>query len=190
MLRQHYRISTDIARVYKARGSLRHGWGWAVATIREWPRGGQIDVQSDFGSYAYSWGAIGDLTLREFLCGLSFDYFMNKAAPKGYRVFDEDASVRRIKGDIFDHLRVGCIDRVTAHEWRDDLDHMGQTGNEHLFAERLMEQEWFRNLYDDYPSLVMRDCSQARAFWDGPWHGLCAYWRREVAAERSSVVVI
>lgn len=180
MLRQHYRIATDIARVYKARAMTRHGWGWATATIREWREGGQIDVQSDFGNYAYSWGAIGDRTLREFLCGLDFDYFMNKAG-RGYCVFDEEATVRAIKAEIFDQLKHGCIDRVTAHEWRDELDDIGDCGSEHLFAERLMSHEWFYKLYDTYPSIATRDCPQARAFWDGPWQALCAHWRAEIA---------
>ena len=180
MLKQHYRIETDVARVYKARARMRHGWGWATATIREWPRGGQIDVQSDFGSYAYSWGAIGDRTLREFLCSLDFDYFMNKAGG-GYRVFDEEATVRAIKKEIFAYAQCGCIDRDTAHEWRDELDDIGDTGSEHLFAERLMAHEWVYHLYDGYPSIVMRDSPQARAFWDGPWQALCAHWRSETA---------
>lgn len=188
MLRQHYKITTDVARVYKVRARARRGWGWAVATIREWPRGGQVDVQSDFGNYGYSWGAIGDRTLREFLSSLDFDYFMNKAG-KGYRVFDEKATVRRIKGDIFDYLGQRRIDRETAHEWRDDLDHMGETGSEHLFAERLMSHGWFYELYDTYPSIVMRDCPQAKAFWDGPWQALCEHWRIECAVERKSALI-
>ena len=179
MLRQHYKIQTDVARVYKARSRDRYGWGWAVATVREWPRGGQLDVQSDFGSYAYSWSAIGDRTLREFLCGLHFDYFMNKAAAGGGRVFDEDATIRRIKADIFERARDGCIDRETAHEWRDDLDSCGDAGSEHVFAERLMATDWFYKLYDSYPGIVMRDSPQARAFWDGPWQALCAHWKAE-----------
>ena len=79
MLKEHYKIETDVARVYKVRSRNRFGWGWAVATIREWPRGGQIDIQSDFGNYGNTWTAVGDRSLREFLCGLDFDYFMNKA---------------------------------------------------------------------------------------------------------------
>lgn len=178
MLKQHYRIETDVARVYKARARARYGWGWATATIREWPKGGQIDVQSDFGNYAYAWGAIGDRTLREFLCDLDFDYFMNKAA-KGYRVFDEEATVRLIKKDIFALVDCRVIDRETAHDWRDEVDGIGDCGSEHLFAERLMQCEWFYSVYESYPDIVMRDCPQARAFWDGPWQALCDHWRHE-----------
>lgn len=182
MLKPHYSISTDVARVYKVRArGRRHGWGWAVATIREWPRGGQLDVQSDFGNYAYSWSAVGDRTLREFLCGLSFDYFMNKAAG-GYREFDEEKTIRTIKADIFQAVKEGRIDRETAHEWRDELEMCGETGSEHLFAERLMTHEWVSSLYDSYPTIETRDSPQARAFWDGPWAALCAHWRSETAA--------
>ena len=184
MLRSHYKITTDVARVYKARERVRGGWGWAVATIREWPRGGQIDVQSDFGNYGYTWTAIGDGTLREFLCGLDFDYFMNKAAG-AYRTFDECATIRRIKADIFEKREWGDIDRETAHEWRDDLDECRDTGSEHLFAERLMSCDWFYRLYDDYPGIVMRDSPQARAFWDGPWQAFCTHWRMEVKSQQS-----
>lgn len=183
MLRDHYKITLAKARVYtvRMRGPRRH-WGWATATIREWPRGGQIDVQSDFGNYAYAWGSIGNMPLRKFLTELDFDYFMNKSA-KGYRVFDEDASRRRIKAEIFDSLRRGDIDRATAHEWRDELDDIDCCGSEQVFADRVMACDFFYKLWDDYPSLVMRDSAQARAFWDGPWKALCGHWKAEIAAE-------
>ncbi|KAB2918475.1 MAG: hypothetical protein F9K29_07865 [Hyphomicrobiaceae bacterium] len=182
MLKPRYAISLDIASVYKVRARVpRHGWGWAIATIREWPRGGQIDVQSDFGNYAYAWTAIGDRTLREFLCGLNFDYFMNKAFP-GYREFDEEKTIRTIKADIFQLVRDGRIDREIAHEWRDELDLCADTGSEHMFAERLMTHDWFSKLYDTYPPIEMRDSPQARAFWHGPWAALCSHWRAETAA--------
>lgn len=182
-MRTTYTITTDVARVYKARSRGRYGWGWATATIREWPKGGSIDVQSDFGPFAYSWGAIGDRTLREFLCSLHFDYFMGKAASKGFRVFDEEATIRRLKRDIFDLVACKVIDRTTAHDWRDDLDDIGECGNEHLFAERVLNLDWVYKVVDSYPSIVTRDCPQARAFWDGPWQALCAHWRQEISAE-------
>ena len=142
-------------------------------------------MQSDFGSYAYTWTAIGKRSLREFLCSLHFDYFMNKAAPKGYRVFDEDATRRAVKAEIFDYLKHGCIDRETAHEWRDELDEIEGADNEHLFAERLMGCEWIWRLWDTWPPIKTRDCPQARAFWDGPWQALCRHWRTEVATEKT-----
>lgn len=185
MLRQHYAITSDIARVYKVRARARHGWGWAVATLREWPKGGQMDVQSDFGNYAYAWSAIGDRTLRQFLAGLDFDYFMNKAGAQ-WREFDEEATVRRIKADIFDKLKWKDIDRATAIEWRDELDHIGETGSKHLFVEQLMHCDWFYKLYDTYPSMIMRDSPRARAFWDGPWQSLCTHWRQEAVLETAS----
>jgi len=130
---------------------------------------------------------IGERTLREFLCGLHFDYFMNKAA-KGWRVFDEDATKRSFKTEIFQALADGTIDRATAHEWRDELDDCYGDGSEHLFAERLMTCEFFYKLFSDYPSLVMRDCPQARAFWDGPWQALCTHWRQELNASRACAI--
>jgi hypothetical protein len=189
MLREHYKIETDVARVYKVRARARRmGWGWAIATIREWPGGGQLDVQSDFGNYAYAWSAIGDRSLRQFLCGLSFDYFMNKAA-QGSRVFDEEATVRSIKAEIFDRHATGMIDRATAHEWRDDLDDIGHIGCEHVFAERVQALDWFYQLYDYPPSVVMRESGQARAFWEGPWQALRAHWRQETEAEARAAQV-
>ena len=180
MLKEHYKIETDVARVYKVRSRNRFGWGWAVATIREWPRGGQIDIQSDFGNYGNTWTAVGDRSLREFLCGLDFDYFMNKAGG-AYREFDEEATVRGSKADIFRALREGSIDRSTAHEWRDEVDLCGDTGSEHLFAERVMAHDWFYKLYDTYPGIIMMDSPQARAFWDGPWQALRAHWKQEIS---------
>lgn len=183
MLRQHYTITTDVARVYKVKERGRTGWGWAIATIREWPRGGQIDVQSDFGNFAYSWSAVGDRTLREFLCNVGFDYFMNKAAGK-WRTFDEEATIRAIKKDIFAAVKYRHFTREQAIEYRDELDGCGDTGSEHLFVERLMSCDWFSELYDTYPSIVMRDSAQAREFWDGPWKALCEHWRKETEREK------
>ena len=184
MLRQHYAITTDVARVYKVRARMRHGWGWAVATIREWPKGGQIDVQSDFGNFAYGWSSIGDKTLREFLCGLSMDYFMNKASPKDTRIFDEEATIRGVKKDIFERIGYRWT-REEAHEARDDLDQMGGTNDEHAFAERLMQQDWYHKVYDgDYPDICMHRNGQHVSFWEGPWQALRDHWKAEVAAER------
>lgn len=192
MLRDHYRITTDTARVYLVRGGAgrrRYGWGWATATIREWPQGGQLDVQSDFGVFAYAWGAIGPRSLRQFLCELQFDYFMNKARPGGYTVFDVDRTIRNIKADIFGALneeRRSPATRAEAHEWRDDLDELADCTSEHVFAERLSSLNWFYEFYDgDYPSMVKVDCPQCRAFWDGPWQALKAYWLNEIEAEHS-----
>lgn len=190
MLKKHYAITTDVARVYKVRELGRYGFGWAVATIREWPRGGSIDVQSDCGKYAYTWNAIGDEPLRKFLLDLHFDYFMGKAATWPYRVFDVDATVRGIKGDIFERVEWGTIDRATAHEWRDDVDECADTMSEHLFAERLMQNDWFFKVFDVYPSIVMRPSGQALSFWNGPWKALCSCWRAELKMQSSMTKVM
>ncbi|MCV0371118.1 hypothetical protein [Filomicrobium sp.] len=184
MLKPHYAVTTDIARVYKVRERGRQGWGWAIATIREWRGGGQIDVQSDFGSYAYTWTAIGDRSLREFLCDLSFDYFMNKAMGGSYELFDEGKTINSIKAEIFRLRESGVIDRRIAHEWRDDVDDCGDAGSEHLFAERLMRCDWFNKVFDVYPPIETVDNPQARAFWDGPWQALCTHWRQELDLQK------
>lgn len=93
-----YTCVKDEAVVYKMKAG-KPGWGWANITIREWEGGGSVDIQSDFGAYAYSWGAIGSGTFRAFLRGLNYGYFMGKAAANRGRQFSwEESWALRVGG--------------------------------------------------------------------------------------------
>ena len=113
-----YTVTTDIARVYKLRSDK--GFGWANITIREWRQGGSIDVQSDYGGYAYIWSSIGDRSLRQFLLNLDFGYFMGKAKP-GYMRFDADETAKVVRRMIVEQRRSGDITRRDARVMYDNL---------------------------------------------------------------------
>lgn len=174
-----YDLEVETAQVYKVR-SLNRRTDWANATIRSWPRGGSIDVQSDYGSYSYSWYSIGNGSFLSFLCGLDYDYFMTKARG-GYREFDAEAAVKRIKGDVVDRRRHGGLEREKARDLFDEADRYDAAF--YVTAEGLGGQfsdEMWRFLDGDFP-MVTRDNSQTRGFWDHLWPMLTDAWRKETA---------
>jgi len=63
---------------------------WAYIYIDE--DNGVFTSYSSFGNYAYRWSHIGGRTLKAFLSGLNFDYFMGKTR-REYLRFDPEATV-------------------------------------------------------------------------------------------------
>ncbi len=178
-----YTISTDTARVYKMRTDK--GFGWANITIREWPRGGSFDAQSDYGSYSYTWSSIGDRTLRKFIMGLDFGYFMGKAKP-GYMRFDSRATTDEVRRMILERRREGDLAKSDARDMYDNL---------YMLEEASSEDSYYANWYDyfgrlcdsyDAPNIAKPD-AQSLAFWNDVWPAACAYWRTELEAANDNV---
>lgn len=173
-----YKVTTDTARVYKLRSDK--GWGWANITIREWPRGGSIDVQSDFDSYSNTWSAVGDRPFREFLLQLDFGYFMGKAKP-GYMRFDADATAAAVRRMIIEQRRDGELAQRDAREMYDNLYMLHEAISEESFYAAWYE--YFGRLCDgcDAPNVHKPD-AQAVSFWEYVWPVACEFWRKELAA--------
>lgn len=71
-----YTYIKDSATVYKIR--LVDRSARAVITLRQWPRGGSIDIQSYCIDYFFLWDAITEPDFRQFLIGLDHSSLMNK----------------------------------------------------------------------------------------------------------------
>ena len=183
-----YKIEKDTAVVYKVRSI--EGFGWAIATIREWKGGGSIDIQSDYGPFSCSWTAIGDRTLREFLCSLHFGYFMNKAASNHGRVIDLELTRKEWVRQLLAMRRVEGITKSQARDAYDTLDIDGLWGpaSKQEFIEAFGSSSvWYQVM--DYPEFFEGDCPQCRGLWDGPWQALCRLWREEIAEKSESVKI-
>jgi hypothetical protein len=174
-----YTITEDTATVYKVRPDGRHG-SWAVATIREWPQGGSLDVQSDEGNFSYSWTSIGPDRFTDFLRSLEYDYFMGKAHPGSGRRFDFEASVKDLRHRIREARREGRITKEVAREHTDLLKGLEHTLSHEAFCHQLHYELGWVHDYDDAPGVMIDDFG-CRRFWDGPWKALCAHWAQATA---------
>jgi hypothetical protein len=175
-----FEVTTSTARVYKVRSSR----SWAVATIREWKGGGQIDVQSDDGNYAYVWTATGTPTLREFLLDVEYDYFMGKTHAGNGLSFDFDATIKHIRETILDARKTGSLDKDEARARWNDIDEMSHPFNEDEFHREFLEFDWAYSYCDYGSAAVHTDDPCCRRFWDGPWAALIDYWRNELNKPR------
>lgn len=166
--------------------ALRSGGEYADITIREWPGGGSIGIQSSFGSYANTWNAIGKGPFRKFLCGLDMSYFFNKCLGNEYREFDCEATVKEIKQDIIQCRRDGEVGKEDAREVWDSLP-------DHYFAKDLHAEmgsydfdELVNKIYGgdavDFPHATRVKCD-CRNFWEQIWPCACEVWRKELSEE-------
>jgi hypothetical protein len=178
------KVTMDTAKVYKLRGDEGGGWfTWAVIIIRSWKGGGSIDVQSDYGNYAYIWSSIGDADIREFLCNVGYDYFMSKAHhTRGY-VTDWDKTADELKRMALESRRSGDLDADDAREIFDALEAIDrdegfywQARDYPALSKFVSRQEW--------PKRVERE-AQCNGFWERIWPTLRQAWTDELKAERS-----
>lgn len=180
-----YTCTKDTAVVYKLRGK---SLGWAEISIREWPGGGSISIQSDFGDYANIWNAIGEEPLRKFLCNLNMDYFLKKCLGNAYLEFDCEATIREIKSDIIRNRRYASIEHSVAREIWDSLRAVDANNASAMLVE--MGEDAFDymvgELYDHDRSLLPimnRPNGQCVGFWERIWPCACEVWRKELAKE-------
>lgn len=175
---------------YSLRGHAPgYGRWWAIVTIREWDGGGSLDVQSDSGNYSYLWSSIGSESLRKFLCGLQFDYFMGKTRGKHYEEFDAEATQKAILEDIIRSRRNGNIYSKVAKRLWDDVLSMDVSYPESNFLEALFyEEELVVEIYDhsrcDIP-WMKKPTMECLNFWEHIWPCACDMWRKELAEEQA-----
>lgn len=183
-----YVVTTETATVYKVRfakeGDEKQRFGWADAAVRTFPRGGAVSIQSDYGTYAYTWTATGDGPFLEFLCRLDFDYFMTKACGD-YHVFDYEKTVRNLKRRIIEQRRTGAMHDMSKDDARglwDILEASEHTSNADYFVSELLRHdvmcEWFDGDYCDIA--LYSPNPQAVGFWNEIWPHLVAAWREEL----------
>jgi hypothetical protein len=140
---------------------------WAFVYIDE--QTGVFACYSSFGTYAYCWTHIGERTLKEFLRGLNFDYFMGKARP-GYRRFDAEATVKGIKQSIIEQRRDGYINKSDARNAWTDAEGLWHD-NQHEFFEQLCSSAPLMKFYDGDYCDIGRETpdGNSRGFWEAIW---------------------
>ena len=168
--------------VYKIRVK---GLGWANISLHEWPGGGAIDIQSDFGTYSTRWNAIGDEPFRKFLCRVDRGYFFNACLGNKCQELDCDATVKVLKVRILRMRLDGELDRVEARELYDSIDVISAY-TVHGFIFEMGESKFWKlvnKLYGgdavDFPFIerLRVDCSE---FWKIIWPCAKEIWSREL----------
>lgn len=184
-----YTCTKDTAVVYKLRGK---GFAWADITIREWPGGGSIDIQSDFGDYANIWNSIGSGPLRKFLCGLNMDYFLNKCLGNAYLEFDCKGTIQEIKRDIIRGRRDASIEHGVAREIWDSLAGT-DTDSEYGMLSEMGEDAFdymVGELYGHDRSMIpiaTRPKCECVNFWKEVWPCACEVWCKELATDLENI---
>lgn len=173
--------------------ALRVGGEYADITIREWPGGGSICIQSSFGSYANTWRAIGEGPFRKFLCGLKdMGYFFSKCMGDNYLEFDCEATVKEIKQDIIQCRRDGEVGIDDAREIWDSLPDHGLATS--LYAEMGSYDfdELVNKIYGgdavDFPHITRVKCD-CRNFWEQIWPCACEIWLKELATDNEDTPI-
>lgn len=168
--------------VYKIRVK---GLGWANISLHEWPGGGAIDIQSDFGSYATRWNAIGDEPFRKFLCRIDRGYFFNACLGNKCQEFDAEATIKAVKERIIYKRRQKELSRRDARDLF-ELVHDNWSESIHEFMINMGESKFWdmvEKLYGgdpvDFP-FINRLSTSCRAFWDVIWPCATAIWRQEL----------
>lgn len=185
----NYTCEKDAAVVYRLRvqdGGIRT---WANITIREWPRGGSLDIQSDHGNYSNLWMSVGDKPFRHFLCSLNMGYFFEKCLGSSYLEFDCEATIREIRNDLIESRRAGTIEKEVAREIWGDLEGVLASSAYALSFEMgessfdYMVNHLYGGDYVDLPD-VMRPRPDCVNFWNLIWPCACEVWRKELAEEQ------
>lgn len=155
--------------------SVRHE-GWAIVVIDD---AGYFSAVSDYGNYAYYWGAMGVRTLREFLASCDGSYVLGKISP-GYE-FDERETERAARELV---CRERKARRLTADEAREAYDSISISNAVDLY-------DWIGRYPGDLPEdyyevyRTMRN-PQAVAFVERVLPRLQEILRAELATERAA----
>lgn len=179
------KVIIETAKVYRLRQLKPKSSCWADITIRSWKNGGSIDVQSDYGTYAYQWYATGCDDIRKFLVRLDYGYFMGKAhSSRGYET-DWDGTAEDIRKEILKDRRKGDM---TAEDARTCLDAVGTIEwGEALFYEMRDCPELAKFYADcDYPKRTVRQ-GQCNGFWTIIWPEITMVWREEMLSEAAAL---
>jgi hypothetical protein len=77
--------------------------------------GGEIMINSSFGSWGNSWNACG-VPFKQFLIGIEFDYCFTKFMGHKLQRFDGETSVRELLRSIASKRREGALSKPKARE--------------------------------------------------------------------------
>lgn len=166
--------------------SDKYGY-WGRATIKEWDKGGLIQITSDFGTYEFTWTSIGDQTLREFMVGLNFGYAMGKLTDdRGVSEFDGEATEKAMRHQICELRREDGISKDDAREAWQDLDiWLDDSAPGQVFCHTVVNDctTYFDKVCYNQPENIpdmTRVRPSVQGFWDEIWPMFCAVWKSEL----------
>lgn len=159
---ERYNILPDEAVLENHRGE------WAYIYIDD--ETGIFCAYSSFGIYAHQWCAIGTSSMKKFVAGLDFGYFMGKTRPD-YMKFSFEASVENVKNYICEHRRNGNCSKDEARDAWEDISAFEPTESANVFLNEahLTDSVSFIYGYDLYDICVEKPDSDSRGFWNIIW---------------------
>jgi hypothetical protein len=83
---------------------------WAIISLSE---AGEVQIYSDFGSWAYAWTSHGRKSLKHFLCEVHEDYLLRKLAGRP-KEFNAEATAKKIRKLILERWRARKMTREDA----------------------------------------------------------------------------
>lgn len=165
---------------------LESHFDWANVTIEKLPEGGILKCISSCGNYSYIWGSIGPKSFTEFLAGLDYQYFMNKAHNEHGKEFDSIATYNALVNDVIISRKNGELSNKVARQCYDELQQSLKS-----LQNALNLDEFYRDLEDSitFEYLLRNDptniptCSknigECEYFWEKLWAPLVDYWEQE-----------
>lgn len=162
-------------------------WAATIA-LRDWVRpnnvgnvlhGGEILINSDYGTYAYSWGNMGS-PLKDFLCRIGRDYIIDKLTNGNDTEFDFDASLTAVKKEIRRMRKKHEITRAEAHEAMDELPSEDEGRDQ--FIRRLWDMDLFKD--GDPPTEFVKEleCPQITGFYKNVWIPFTEHLKTELTS--------
>ncbi len=153
--------------------TIRTATGWDGAQIVIDEQSGLFMAHGSFGTYAYCWTHIGAQTLKQFLTGLDFGYFMEKTFGRGYRIFDADETTKSLRSEIKRRRRDDDLTKQQARDAWVDLDlYLGESSDhEHAYITEMCRSEALMRVAGDeyYDVGVLVDNPSCRGFWNEIW---------------------
>lgn len=153
--------------------TIQVGHEWAYIVTDE--DTGLFVAHGSYGTFAHCWPPRGrSRTLHEFLIGLGFDYFMNKARHHDFMSFDCDATKRAMAEEIRSRRRSRDITKDEARDAWDDLDLLEDTNSLDAFT------AWMSDTLRDalgenwYELLQRTPAPECREFWRVIWPAFLA----------------
>lgn len=160
--------------------------------------GGELIINSSFGSWGNTWGHCG-MPFKRFLVGLEFHYMMGKLMPASLSEYDGDATVASLKRRLLEMRRKHRLDKeYTAELWQEICGHdyeMGESLESFVRAcgeiQREMEEPWYRRpgrdmelveelLGEPWLMAEERDKPAAVGFWNTLWGEFTDHLRTEL----------
>ena len=102
-------VVTEIPGEHVTLFTVRAGWEWGNIYVRPLADGAEVVAHSSFGTFGYTWGAMGGCW-REFLTSCDRYYAMNKLAGRAYEVpLDRAEFIATMRAEV-DECEAAIVD--------------------------------------------------------------------------------